>query len=81
MTPAQSVQDIELWFVRRGVAHLVETDHDAILDTRTRARPLLVAAYLLLGLNALDLRAWSIGQNLAAAAAVTDSDATKVPAP
>ena len=70
MTPVPHVKDIERWFVQRGVPHLVETDRDGIFDTWTRALPLLVAAYLLLGLNALDLRGWSIGQNLAAAAAV-----------
>jgi hypothetical protein len=70
MTVSPRVKDIERWFVRRGVPHLVESDHDAVLDTWTRALPLLVAAYLLLGLNALDLREWSIAENLAAAAAV-----------
>lgn len=71
MTPADRVNEIERWFVQRGVPHLVESDDDtSILDTWTRALPLLVAAYLLLGLNALDLRNWSLGQNLAAAAAV-----------
>ena len=71
MTPADRVNEIERWFVRRGVPHLVESDHDAsILDTWTRALPLLVAAYLLLGLNALDLYDWTLGQNLAAAAGV-----------
>jgi hypothetical protein len=71
MTPAERVNEIERWFVQRGVPHLVETDTDAsILDTWTRALPLLVGAYLLLGLNALDLRDWSLAQNLATAVAV-----------
>lgn len=71
MTQADRVNEIERWFVQRGVPHLVATDsNDTILDTWTRALPLLVAAYLLLGLNALDVRNWSLGQNLAAAAAV-----------
>jgi hypothetical protein len=71
MTPADRANEIERWFVRRGVPHLVETETDAsILDTWTRALPLLVAAYVLLGLNALDLRDWSLAQNLATAAAV-----------
>ncbi len=71
MTPAERTNEIERWFVQRGVPHLVETDNDAsILDTWTRALPLLVAAYLLLGLNALDVRDWSLSQNLATAAAV-----------
>jgi hypothetical protein len=65
------LNEIERWFVQRGVPHLVESDSDAsIFDTWTRALPLLVAAYILLGLNALNLRAWSLGQNLATAAAV-----------
>jgi hypothetical protein len=63
--------EIERWFVQRGVPHLVESEHDAsILDTWTRALPLLVAAYLLLGLNALDLYGWTLAQNLAAAVGV-----------
>lgn len=71
MTPTERAHDIERWFVQRGVPHLVDGDGDAsILDTWTRALPLLVVAYLLLGLNALDLREWSVAQNLAAAAAV-----------
>jgi hypothetical protein len=71
MSSADQVNEIERWFVQRGVPHLVESNHDAsILDTWTRALPLLVAAYVLLGLNALNLRDWSIGQNLATAVAV-----------
>ena len=71
MTPTERAHEIERWFVQRGVPHLVESDSDAsILDTWTRALPLLVVAYLLLGLNALDLRQWSLAQNLATAAVV-----------
>ncbi len=71
MTSADHVREIERWFVKRGVPHLVETDRDAsMLDTWTRALPLLVSAYLLLGLNALDVNDWSLTQNLATAAAV-----------
>lgn len=71
MTSVDRVNEIERWFVQRGVPHLVETDRDAsMLDTWTRALPLLVAAYLLLGLNALDVNDWSLAQNLATAAAV-----------
>ena len=63
--------EIERWFVLRGVPHFIERKTDgSMLDAWTRALPLLVAAYLLLGLNALDLYDWSLGQNLAAAAAV-----------
>ena len=71
MTPTERADEIERWFVQRGVPHLVDGDSEAsILDTWTRALPLLVVAYLLLGLNALDLSGWSLAQNLAAAAAV-----------
>jgi hypothetical protein len=71
MTPTERTNEIERWFVERGVPHLVDNDADAsILDAWTRALPLLVAAYLLLGLNALNLRDWSLEQNLLTAAAV-----------
>ena len=71
MTPTERANEIERWFVQRGVPHLVDADDNAsILDTWTRALPLLVAAYILLGLNALNLRDWSLAQNLVTAAAV-----------
>ena len=71
MATDERVNEIERWFVRRGVPHLVESDtDDTVLDTWTRALPLLVIAYVLLGLNALDLREWSVAQNLAATAGV-----------
>ncbi|BAN01583.1 hypothetical protein [Ilumatobacter coccineus] len=63
--------EIERWFVGRGVPHFVERKTDgSILDAWTRALPLLVVAYLLLGFNALDLYEWSLAENLAAAALV-----------
>src|SRR6056297_1818295 len=69
--PAVDLEPVEEWFVERGVPHLVETEHDgSILDTWTRSLPLLVVAYLLLGLNALDLQNWTTAQNVGAAAAV-----------
>lgn len=62
---------IERWLVDRGVPHLVEVRSDsAVRDAWTRALPLLVVAYLLLGLNALDLRNWSPARNVLGAAAV-----------
>jgi hypothetical protein len=66
------VRAIEHWFVERGVPHFVErsADGSSVLDTWTRALPLLVAAYVLLGLNALDLQRWSVGENALAAFAV-----------
>ena len=68
---SDDVEAIERWMVDRGVPHLVEVrSNSAIRDAWTRALPLLVVAYLLLGLNALDLRNWSIARNLLGAAAV-----------
>ena len=62
---------IERWFAERGVPHLVEPHaHSVVRDAWTRALPLLVAAYLLLGLNALDVEDWSLLRNLSAAAAI-----------
>lgn len=60
---------IERWFLRRGVPHFIERDAgatrtSAVLDTWTRALPLLVPAYVLLGANALDVDA-SLPRNLA----------------
>jgi len=60
---------IEDWFGRRGVPHFVER-RESIWDDWGRAIPLLVPAYLLLGLNALDLAHWSVAANLGAAAFV-----------
>jgi hypothetical protein len=64
---ATDLENIERWFVGRGVPHFVERKSDgSMLDAWTRALPLLVAAYLLLGFNALDLTNWSVAQNLGA---------------
>ena len=74
--PAHSELDdtlsaVEIWFVERGVPHFVERSTEgSVLDTWTRALPLLVVAYLLLGFNALDLNNWTAGENLLAAGAV-----------
>jgi hypothetical protein len=57
---------IESWFVERGLPHFVE-HRDTATAIWGRALPLLVVAYLLLGLNALDVRAWSLAENLLAA--------------
>ena len=48
---------IERWFLRRGVPHFIDRTNSTVFDTWTRALPLLVPAYLLLGLNALDVDA------------------------
>lgn len=60
--------EIERWFIRRGVPHLIE-EYRATEDVWTRALVVLVPAYVLLGLNALHL-GWPAWQN-ALAAAVT----------
>ena len=58
--------EIEAWFVERGLPHFVE-HRDSATAIWGRALPLLVVAYLLLGLNALDVRDWSVAENLLAA--------------
>lgn len=60
------VAAIERWFVARGLPHFVEPRPTA-WESWGREIPLLVGAYLLLGLNALDLERWSWAGNLAAA--------------
>ena len=59
----------ERWFVARGLPHFVER-HDTAWVIWSRAVPLLVVAYVLLGLNALDLHSWSWQRNVLAAAFV-----------
>lgn len=61
--------ELEAWFIRRGVPHFIEP-YAARHDIWTRAVPVLVAAYLAGGLYGLDLAAWSIGRNAAAASVV-----------
>lgn len=71
VTGSTELDEIERWFVGRGVPHFVERTTDgSVLDAWTRALPLLVAAYVLLGFNALDLYEWTLEENLAAAAIV-----------
>lgn len=66
-----ALEEIERWFVGRGVPHFIERKTDgSVLDAWTRALPLLVIAYLLLGFNALNLYDWTLAENLAAAALV-----------
>ena len=60
---------IERWFVTRGLPHFVER-RDSVTAIWGRALPLLVPAYLLLGLNALDLQEFSVAENLGVAAFV-----------
>lgn len=45
---------VEQWFIRRGLPHFLER-HESVWTIWSRAIPLLVLAYMLLGLNALDI--------------------------
>ena len=65
-TDERSVDEIEQWFIGRGLPHFVERHYSAA-QIWARALPLLIFAYVLLGLNALDLKHWSAAENLAAA--------------
>jgi hypothetical protein len=68
---ATTGREIERWFLSRGLPHFIERSADeAFHGAWNRALPLLVVAYLLLGLNALDLRRWTTLQNVLAAAFV-----------
>ena len=59
------IDEIERWFVRRGVPHFIG-DYAATTDIWTRSIPMLVVAYLAGGLHALDLRTWTWQRNLVA---------------
>jgi hypothetical protein len=65
----RDLDSIERWFVTRGVPHFIER-RDSIWDIWGRAIPLLVPAYVLLGLNALNLQEWSVLANIGVAALV-----------
>jgi hypothetical protein len=67
--PEDELRTIERWFVARGVPHFVERRPSA-WEIWGRATPLLVLAYVLLGLNALDLDRWSWRGNLLVAVLV-----------
>ncbi|CAB4554143.1 MAG: hypothetical protein F2534_06685 [Actinobacteria bacterium] len=56
-------QDLERWFIRRGVPHFID-DYQPTTDIWTRTIPVLGVAYLLGGLNALDLRQWTWQKNV-----------------
>ncbi len=66
--PGQQLDEIERWFVERGLPHFVER-HETAAQIWARALPLLVIAYVALGLNALQITGarWSLGENVAAA--------------
>jgi hypothetical protein len=64
-TPDPVISEIDRWFVERGVPNFIESKTEgSALDTWTRALPLLIAAYLLLCLNAIDLRNWTVAENV-----------------
>ena len=69
MVAESDVAGMERWFVDRGLPHFVER-RDSATAIWGRALPLLVPAYLLLGLNALNLVEYSVAKNLAVAAFV-----------
>lgn len=66
---SNELDDIENWFIRRGVPHFI-VGYSARTDIWTRAFPILVVAYLAVGLNALDIHEHSVTWNLGAAAIV-----------
>lgn len=57
---------VERWFIRRGLPHFVERK-DSAWTIWSRALPLLVVAYLVIGLNALDVYNWTWQRNVLAA--------------
>lgn len=66
---ALDLDELEAWFRRRGVPHFI-VGYSARTDIWTRAIPILVVAYLLAGLNALDIREHSVGWNVTVAGVV-----------
>jgi MFS family permease len=69
MVAEPEVEGIERWFVARGLPHFVDR-RDSATVIWGRAVPLLVVAYLALGLNALQLQEWGVAKNLGVAAFV-----------
>jgi hypothetical protein len=61
--------EIERWFIRRGVPHFIR-EYTPTTDIWNRSLPLLVVAYVVGGLNALDLERWSWRRNVLAALVV-----------
>ncbi len=51
------LRDIERWFIRRGLPHLIE-GYSASSDILTRAAPLLTVVFLVEALGALNFRSW-----------------------
>lgn len=65
----RAIDDVEEWFVARGLPHFVERNESA-WDIWGRAVPLLIVGYLLAGLNALDISRWSWQRNVLVALVV-----------
>jgi hypothetical protein len=63
------LDEIERWFVERGLPHFVEREESAA-EIWGRALPLLVVTYVVLGLNALDVNDWSLAENLVVAGVI-----------
>lgn len=63
------VDEVERWFVRRGVPHLIE-DYAPTTDIWNRSIPLLIVAYVAGGFNALNLGDWSWQRNILATVAI-----------
>jgi hypothetical protein len=69
VTHDRRVHDLERWFVERGLPHFVDSE-DTAGAIWSRAVWLLIVAAILRGFGALDVRNWSLAENLAAAAIV-----------
>jgi len=65
----RDIAAVERWFIDRGVPHFIEA-YDARTDIWTRAIPLLLLAYFVGGLQALDIYHWSLARNVGAGAIV-----------
>ncbi len=63
------VADVERWFIHRGLPHFID-GYKAGPDVWTRSLPALAVAYVAGALNGLDLKRWSVAENLAAAVGV-----------
>jgi hypothetical protein len=66
---ADDLDAMEAWFVERGLPHFVERN-PSVWAIWSRAIPLLGLFYVAVGFNALDLRRWSVVQNIAVALVV-----------
>ncbi len=62
-------REIERWFIRRGVPHLID-DYAPTTDIWNRSLPMLFVAYLFGGLHALNVRQWSWQRNVVIGLAV-----------